>query len=77
MFAAAYWKHGCGSTARDERIRRASVEAVAKDADLTDPDTRAEARSPHSGLLLAGSGDDGIVSRDLHQGTGRGNSGRN
>ena len=30
MFAAAYWKHGCGSTARDERIRRAYVEAVAK-----------------------------------------------
>ncbi|MFS0273724.1 siderophore-interacting protein [Corynebacterium striatum] len=42
MFAAAYWKHGCGSTARDERIRRAYVEAVAKDADLTDPDTRAD-----------------------------------
>ncbi len=28
--------------ARDERIRRAYVEAVAKDADLTDPDTRAD-----------------------------------
>ncbi|WP_217136165.1 siderophore-interacting protein [Leucobacter chinensis] len=45
LFAAAYWKAGRDSTARDRLIGEAFAEAAARQADLADPSVRGEVES--------------------------------
>lgn len=42
LFAAAYWKAGKDSTARDTALMRAFEQAMAREIDLSDPDARSE-----------------------------------
>ncbi|MDI6022178.1 SIP domain-containing protein [Leucobacter sp. UT-8R-CII-1-4] len=42
LFAAAYWKRGKDSTARDAGLMRAFEDAMAREVDLSDPDVRSE-----------------------------------
>lgn len=42
LFAAAYWKTGRDSTARDAGLMRVFTEAMAQQIDLSDPDVRSE-----------------------------------